>query len=255
MNGQTRRIVLPLLAFALCLALWETASRVFAIPTYLMPSPSAILAAGHKLGWALASNAGATLMTILLGFGLAIVIGIPLGVLVSCSPLVAEAFYPLIVFAHAIPIIAVAPVIVVIFGTDLLARLIIVVLIAFFPIMVATASGMLNTPRDMLELAQATAASRLVQITSIRIPHAIGYIFGGLRIGVTVAVVGTVVSEFVSSDRGLGYLVTAATTQFNVPMAMASVIVLASISVVLYQLVGVAQRLLFPWSVARSHVN
>ena len=245
---MTRKIILPIATFAVFLAVWELACRVFAIPVYLLPAPSTIFAAGHKLGWALATNAGATLFTIIAGFLLSILIGIPLGVLVSCSPLVADAFYPLIVFTHAIPIVAVAPVIVVIFGTDMLARLIIVVLIAFFPIMVATASGMLNTPKDMLELASATAASKLVEVTTIRIPHAVTFIFGGLRIGVTVAVVGAVVSEFVSSDEGLGYLVVSATTQFNVPMAMSAVIVLAMISVVLYQLVGVSQRLLFPWS-------
>ena len=248
MSGNTRKIVLPVVTFAVFLAVWELVCRAFAIPVYLLPAPSTIFAAGHRLGWALASNAGATLLTIVAGFALSILIGIPLGVLVSCSPLVAEAFYPLIVFTHAIPIIAIAPIIVVIFGTDLLARLIIVVLIAFFPIMVATASGMLNTPRDMLELASATAASKLTEILTIRIPHAIGFIFGGLRIGITVAVVGAVVSEFVSSDSGLGYLVVSATTQFNVPLAMSAVIVLAMISVVLYQLVGVSQRVLFPWS-------
>lgn len=106
--------------------------------------------------------------------------------------------------------------------------------------MVTTAGGMLNTPRDMLELASATAAPKLAEIMTIRIPYAIGPIFGGLRIGVTGAVVGTGVSEFVSSDARLGYLLVSATTQFNVPLAMSAVIVLAMISVALYQLVGVS---------------
>jgi len=207
------------------------------------------LVAGDKLGWALATNAAATVMTILLGFGLAMVIGMPLGVLVSASPMAAEAIYPLLVFTHAIPIVAIAPVIIVIFGVDLASRLIIVVLITFFPIMVATASGMLNAPQDMIELARAAGATRIGEIWTVRIPHAVSFIFGGLRIGITVAAVGAVVSEFVSSEEGLGYLVVSATTRFDVPMAMASVVVLALTSVVLYQLVGAAQHAFFPWSI------
>jgi NitT/TauT family transport system permease protein len=254
-NPKARQIILPLATFVFFVVAWELVSRVFAIPPYLMPAPTAIMQAGHKLGWALASNALATLTTILLGFGLSMLVGIPLGILVSASPRVAEAFYPLIVFTHAIPIIAIAPVIVVIFGTELGARLIIVVLIAFFPIMVATASGMLNAPKDMIELAAATGASKLGEIWTVRIPHAVSYIFGGLRIGVTVSVVGAIVSEFVSSDRGLGYLVVSATSHFDVPMAMSAVIVLAMVSVTLYQLVGVAHRLLFPWSIRTASAD
>lgn len=250
MNPKARQVFLPLAAFITLVILWEVVTRVFKIPPYLMPAPSAIYTAGGKLGWALATNALATLLTILLGFALSILVGIPLGIMVAASPRVAEAVYPLIVFTHAIPIIAIAPVIVVIFGTDLGARLVIVVLIAFFPIMVATASGVLNAPKDMIELAAATGASKFNEIRTVRIPHAVSYIFGGLRIGVTVSVVGAIVSEFVSSDRGLGYLVVNATSHFDVPMAMASVIVLAVMSVTLYQLVGLAHRLLFPWSVA-----
>jgi NitT/TauT family transport system permease protein len=250
-----RRVLLPLVAFALFIGIWEGAVRLFAIPVYLLPSPSAIFLAGEKLGWALLSNAVATLTTILLGFGLAVIVGIPLGVLVSASPLAAEAIYPLIVFTHAIPIIAIAPVVIVIFGTDLGARLIIVVLITFFPIMVATASGMLNAPKDMIELARAAGATRLGEIWTIRIPHAVSFIFGGLRIAITVAVVGAVVSEFVSSEKGLGYLVVSATTRFDVPMAMAAVVTLACVSVILYQLVDAAHWLFFPWSIRSAETD
>ena len=249
MNPGLRRILLPAAAFLLFLGAWETTTRLLAVPAYLLPSPSAIFLAGGKLGWALVTNAIATLTTILLGFGLAMLIGIPLGVLVSASPLAAEAIYPLLVFTHAIPIIAIAPVIIVVFGTDLGSRLIIVVLITFFPIMVATASGMLNAPKDMIELAKATGATRFGEIWTVRIPHAVSFIFGGLRIAITIAVVGAIVSEFVSSEEGLGYLVVSATTRFDVPMAMAAVVVLAFISVVLYQLVGIAHQMLFPWSI------
>jgi NitT/TauT family transport system permease protein len=249
MNRNARRVVLPLLAFAFFLAAWQFVTQAFAVPAYLLPSPSAIFVAAEKLGWALPENTLATLTTIVLGFALAVIVGIPLGVLVAASPLMADALYPLLIFTHAIPIIAIAPVIVVVFGTDLGSRLIIVVMITFFPIMVSTASGVLNTPQDMLELAEATGASKLSEIWTVRVPYAVAFIFSGLRIGVTVAVVGAVVSEFVSSEEGLGYLFVSATTRFDVPMAMSAVVVLALISVALYQLIGLVHHLFFPWAV------
>ena len=248
MNRDARRVLLPLLAFAGLLIVWQASTTVFAIPPYLLPSPISIVKAGQKLGWALPHNALATLTTIGLGFLLAVLVGVPLGLLVSLSPVVAEAVYPLLIFAHAIPVIAIAPVIVVVFGTDLTARLIIVVLIAFFPIMVSTASGILDTPKAMLELAEATGASRWTTLRTVRLPHAVAFLFSGLRIGVTVAVVGAVVSEFVSSDQGLGYLIVSATSHFDVPAAMVSVILLALLSVALYAAVGLAQDLFFPWA-------
>ncbi len=129
------------------------------------------------------------------------------------------------------------------------------VLIAFFPIMVATATGILDTPDEMLDLAETTGASRLDTIFTVQLPYAVSTIFGGLRIGITVAVVGAVVSEFVSSDLGLGYLVVSSTTHFDIPMAMASVILLAVMSLLLYQMVGVAQRSWFSHSIRTARNN
>lgn len=247
-----RRILLPLLTFALFLILWQAASWGLKIPVYLLPSPLDIVAGGARLGPALLSNSAETLLTILCGFALSCLVGIPLGVLVSVNRLTSEAIYPLIVFLNAIPIVAIAPILVVVFGTDMTARLIIVTLIAFFPIMVATASGMLDTPDDMLDLARVAGASPLTEILTVRLPHAVAFIFGGLRIGVTVAVVGAVVAEFVNANKGLGFLVTSSTAQFAIPTAMACVVVLALISVLLYEAVNLVHRRFFGWSLRQD---
>ncbi|MDB5536998.1 MAG: Binding-protein-dependent transport system inner rane component [Devosia sp.] len=251
MTATQRRIVLPLVAFILFLALWQIASWVFAIPVYLMPSPLEIVRGGARLGPALFSNTLETLTTILIGFALSCLVGIPLGVLVSVNRLTSEAIYPLIVFLNAIPIVAIAPILVVVFGTDMTARLIIVTLIAFFPIMVATATGILDTPEEMLDLARVAGASPLAEIITVRLPHAVTFIFGGLRIGVTVAVVGAVVAEFVNANKGLGFLVTSSTAQFAIPTAMACVVMLAIISVLLYEGINLLHRMVFPWSIRR----
>jgi len=248
MSPVLRRILLPALTFLLFLGLWQAASMAFHIPVYLMPSPAEIWAGGGKLGPALLSNTLATLRTILLGFLCACAIGIPLGMVVAVNRVVSEAIYPLIVFLNAVPIVAIAPILVVIFGTEETTRLIIVTLTCFFPIMVATASGMMDTPAEMLDLARVAGASRMTEILTVRLPHATGYIFSGLRIGVTVAVIGAVVAEFVNADKGLGYLVTSSTAQFAIPTATACVAILAIISVVLYEAVNLVHRRCFGWA-------
>ncbi|MGV8855950.1 MAG: ABC transporter permease [Devosia sp.] len=248
MSATQRRIVLPLVTFIVFLLVWQTVSLIFNIPVYLMPAPTEIFKGGMRLGPALFSNTLETLTTILIGFALSCAIGIPLGVLVSVNRLTSEAIYPLIVFLNAVPIVAIAPILVVIFGTDMTARLIIVTLIAFFPIMVATASGILDTPDEMLDLARVAGASPLTEILTVRLPHAVVFIFGGLRIGVTVAVVGAVVAEFVNANKGLGFLVTSSTAQFAIPTAMACVVMLALVSVALYESVNLVHRTFFSWS-------
>ncbi|MDR3474885.1 MAG: ABC transporter permease [Devosia sp.] len=248
MSPGQRRFVLPIVTFVLFLVAWQLVSRGLKVPVYLMPSPLDIFDGARSLGPALLSNTGATLSTILVGFAFSCLVGIPLGVLVSVNRLTAEAIYPLIVFLNAIPIVAIAPILVVIFGTDETTRLIIVTLIAFFPIMVATASGILDTPAEMLDLARVAGASPLTEILTVRLPHATAFVFGGLRIGVTVAVVGAVVAEFVNANRGLGFLVVSSTAQFAIPQAMACVVVLALISVLLYSTVNWVHRLFFGWS-------
>ena len=248
MTTTQRRVFLPLITFVLFLAAWQALTWALKVPVYLMPSPIDIWNGGMRLGPTLFSNTLETLSTILIGFALSCLVGIPLGVAVSVNRLTSEAIYPLIVFLNAIPIIAIAPILVVIFGPDMTTRLIIVTLMAFFPIMVATATGILDTPGEMMDLARVAGASSLTEIVTVRLPHAVPFIFGGLRIGVTVAVVGAVVAEFVNANKGLGFLVTSSTAQFAIPTAMACVVVLAIVSVVLYEAVNVANRLFFPWS-------
>ncbi|MCT4372876.1 ABC transporter permease [Yangia mangrovi] len=249
MSPALRKIVLPVGTFLSFLLGWQLLSEALDVPVYLLPSPLDIYEGGGKLGPAILSNTLETLKTILLGFVCACAVGIPLGVVVSVNRTISEMIYPLIVFLNAIPIIAIAPILVVIFGTDMTTRLIIVTLTCFFPIMVNTAAGMMDTPKEMLDLARVAGASRMGEILSVRLPSAIPFIFSGLRIGVTVAVVGAVVAEFVNANKGLGFLVTSSTAQFAIPTATACVVILAVISVVLYEAVNWAHRAFFGWSI------
>lgn len=249
MNSSLRPIVLPIFSFVLLILLWEAVVVGFQVPEFLLPRPSSILAAGLRFGWPLISvHTAATLQTILLGFTISVIVAVPLGVMLAASRLASEAFYPLLVFTHAIPVIAIAPIVVVSFGTGLISRLIVVTLISFFPIMVSTATGVMNAPKDMLDLGRTVGASKWQRIATIAFPNAIPFIFNGFRIGIVGSVIGAVVGEFVSANAGLGYLVVRSTSDFDIPMAMACVIILAIVSVTLYQLTAIVQARASPWA-------
>jgi NitT/TauT family transport system permease protein len=237
------------------LLLWQTVTMFFEVPVYLLPAPSDIWIAGTKLAPVLPRHIWATLSTVIVGFIVSVAVSVPLGIGISINRFVSEGLYPLLVFASAVPVIAVAPIIVVIFGTGMESRLIITLMVSFFPIMIATATGILDTPRDYLDLSRSTGASFLKELWTIRLPHAAPFIFSGLKIGITLSVIGTIVGEFITSSQGLGYIIISATTNFNVPQAMASVVVLALVSVSLYQVIQQSQRIWLPWSIKANSMQ
>jgi len=165
---RLRAALLPVLSLSLLLLAWQAVVWLMAIPVYLLPAPLDIWRAGLEVSGHLPRHLYSTLITVLAGFGLSVLVAVPLGIAISINKLASEAFYPLLVFANAIPVIAVAPIIVVMFGTGFQSRLIINLLVSFFPIMVATATGILDTPRDYLDLSKASANSFLGELVSVR---------------------------------------------------------------------------------------
>ena len=242
------KVASPVFAFVALLAIWELAARLFHVPVYVLPAPSVILQEFLSFGFNFVRHAVATLETIFIGFVVAVLVAIPLGAVIASWRPFSDAIFPLIVFAHAIPVIALAPIIVLSLGPGMAARVVVVVLISFFPILVSTITGFRSTPIEMLDLARVAGSSGLQMLLNVELPSAVPYIFNGLRIGISTAVIGGVVGEFVAADQGLGYLVVHSTTNFDVPRAMASVVILAAMSVVLYQSVEWIQKAFLPWS-------
>jgi NitT/TauT family transport system permease protein len=189
------------------------------------------VAVAGNIGW----HAAATMNTIMLGFIASIVISLPLAVLLTSSAAVANAIYPILVFTQSIPKVALAPLLVVMLGANELPRVVITFLVAFFP-------------PELLELGRSYKASRLRELYRIRLPYAVPFIFSGLKVAITLAVVGAIVAEFVNADRGLGYLIITSTAFFKVPVAWGAVILLSVIGVVLFQAIVVIERIFFPWS-------
>lgn len=243
----------PQLAFVAILLIWEVGCRVFKVPPFLLPTPSMIIAGFMQQSPSIwISNTWATVRVALMGFGLAIVISIPVAVGLASSKALSRTFYPMIVVIHSTPIIAIAPIIVVTLGASDLPRVAITFLITFFPIVVSTTTGLLTVPEELIELARSLRNDRAREMFYIRLPYALPYIFSALKISTTLSVVGAVVSEFVAAEHGLGYFIQFSTSFFKINQAFAALVLLVTISLIFFKLVGLIQRLFAPWSLPKS---
>lgn len=240
--------MLPIVTIAVLVAFWEIACQMLKVPAYLVPAPSAIWREVVTLPGMVFEHTLATTYTVLLGFLVSVLISLPLAVLLTSSPLVSNAIYPLLVLTQSIPKVALAPILVVILGSNELPRIVVTVLVAFFPLVLSIVAGLLAVPPELIELGRACKATRLKELLRIRLPYAIPFVFSGLKAAVALSVVGAVVAEFVNADRGLGYLIVTSTAFFKVPLAWAALVLLSLMGIVLFQAVVIIERVFFPWS-------
>jgi NitT/TauT family transport system permease protein len=192
------------------------------------------------------------LLTILGGYLIALLISLPLAVALFGSRLLSHAIYPLLIIKQSVPVVALAPILIVVLGAGEAPRIAITVIIALFPMVVSTATGLKSTPVELTELSSAMGASFWKQLRDIRLPNAVPYIFAGAKISMTLAVVGAVVGEFVAAERGLGYLIYTSTAYFHVSIAFGAMIVLSIIGLALFQSIVWIERLAFPWALAEE---
>jgi len=164
-----------------------------------------------------------------------------------------QMFYPLLVASQSIPKVAVAPILLVWFGTGIESKLAMAFVIAFFPIVVDTATGLRSTSPELLELARSLQCSRLQTFFKIQLPSALPSIFSGAKIAVTLSVIGAVIGEFIGSNEGLGNLLLTANSQLNSPLVWASLTVLSVLGMLLYGIVALAERILMPWASDLKH--
>jgi NitT/TauT family transport system permease protein len=241
-------VALPLAAIAGLFLVWEATCRAFAIPAYIIPAPSAIWTETTANPGNVAWHTLVTSKTVILGFLVSVVVSLPLAVLLTSSPLVAAAIYPLLVLTQAIPKVALAPILVVVLGTSELPRVVVTFLVAFFPLVLSIASGLVSVPPELIELGRACRANRWTELWRIRLPYAVPFIFSGLKAAIALAVVGAVVAEFVNADAGLGYLIQTSTAFFKVQLAWGALIILSIMGIVLFQIIVAVERIFFPWS-------
>jgi NitT/TauT family transport system permease protein len=234
--------------FAVVFALWEIAVRALGIPDYILPAPSVIIAKIVVSWQLLLSNAIVTLQEILLGFGLSVLVAIPLAVAVVYSGIFERVAFPFMVSLQTIPKVALAPILVMWLGYGILPKVMVAFLISFFPIVINSVIGMRSAEKEMIYLVQSMGAGGLTTFRKVRLPKALPAIFGGLKVGMGQAVVGATVGEFIAAESGLGYLQLVSQVRLDTPLLFAAVVVLSLLGVLLFNIVAWTERLALPWS-------
>ena len=238
-----RGIVLPILLAAAVLVAWELWVRLAHIPAVILPAPSAILDIMVKQHEILLRHAIPTVLESAAGFALASILGIGLAVWLSYSRTAREALYPNLVFFQLIPKIALAPLFIIWLGIGSESRLAFSVFISFFPIIIATLAGFNNVDRNMIRLCQSLTASEWQTFKSVKFPSALPYIFSGMKVAMTLAIIGVIIGEFITAQRGLGYLIVFATARAETGVAMAAIVVLCGGGLLLYGIVALAEAI------------
>jgi NitT/TauT family transport system permease protein len=256
--GSLRRVVvhvsgLPLIpslvAIGVALAIWQAAADRAVLPAYVLPLPGKVLAAWMQLllNGALWRHVSATLSEALAGFAVALLAGGLLAYPLARSETLSRLASPFIATTQALPMIALAPLLVMWFGLGLMSKVIICALIVFFPILVSTMVGLRSIDPELLEAARSLGASARQTLWYVELPLALRPVLGGVRLGLTLAMTGAIVGEFVASDAGLGFLMVLSRTNFDASMVFAAALTMAAISTLMYKLVGWLDQALITW--------
>jgi NitT/TauT family transport system permease protein len=251
---RLRRIawnLLPPLTFVGMVALWWGAVVLFKIPAYLLPGPGAVFSRLVTDAGILWSHTQITLIEILLGFGLTIVTAIPLGLLIALSALAKQVVYPPIMLMQLVPKIAVAPLFLVWLGFGLESKVLLTVLMTFFPLLLASISGFMILDDRLLFLTKSMGASRWDTFRYLRFPAALPVIFSGIKTSATIAATAAIVAEFVGANRGLGYVLLRGTSTMDIELVFAVLVVLTIVGIAINYLVEFSEWAMTPWQRAK----
>ena len=238
---------LPALVIGGAAAVWEAAVRFFDVERWLLPPPSAIgaeLLASRDL---LLRHTWVTLGEVVLGFALALVIGVALAGVIAYSRLVERAVYPFVIASQTVPVIVIAPLLLIWIGYGIWPKVIVVVLLSFFPIVVNTVDGLKSADPDLLRMMRTLGANRWQLFVKVQAPSCLPFLFSGLRVAIALSVIGAVVGEWVGASSGLGYLMTRSAPQFLTDRVFASMFILSVMGVALFLLVVLTERYAVPW--------
>ena len=238
----------PWLFTVALVVIWEIVVAVLHIPTFFLPPPTAIARATMDFWPAIYRNSLITLWATLLGFGLAVGFGLFLGLLIGWSRTIYAGLYPLMIGFNAIPKVAVVPILVLWFGIGFVPAVLTAFLISFFPIVVNVATGLATIEPELEDVLKALGASKLDIMRKVGIPRTLPYFFGSLKVAITLAFVGTVISESVASNNGIGNLMLQAQAQFQVPLIFAGLVALAVEGIVMYWAMAMLEARMTGWA-------
>jgi NitT/TauT family transport system permease protein len=244
------RKLTPFVGILVFLAVWEAGVAIFKAPAYLLPPPTQIfetfIAELPKLlyhGWV-------TAYEMLLGYGLAVGIAIPLAIAITASQRFDRFVMPTLLFFQVVPKVAIAPLFLVWFGVGALPKVLVAFLISFFPIVIDAAVGLRSMSTEMNDLARSMGATKLQAFLRFRLPTSLPYLFSGLKVAATLAVAGAVVGEFVGADKGLGYLLLVTNSNLETALMFATLFALTIIGLAFFYAVERLEALLIPWHVS-----
>jgi NitT/TauT family transport system permease protein len=231
----------------LLLGIWEAMCRLFDVPAWLLPSPSKILIEGYEILPILPAHLMATLFAVLGGFALSIAVGIPLAIMITYSPVLRRVIYPMILALQSVPKVAIAPILLLWVGYGLKSGIVVAATVAFFPVVISTAAGLESIDRELLELTRSLDSSSLKVFLKVRLPWAMPHIFSGLKVAITLAVIGAIVAEFIGADKGLGYLILTNSGALKTSVVFFVLLILSLLGIALFYAVEAIERAVCPW--------
>ncbi len=262
-EGKTRRssplmaassgYLISLLLGLIAIAIWQAVADFSSLKQWLLPSPWEVLQAFADSPALIMRHAAVTAEEALLGFGVALAIGAALAIAITQSRLAERALYPYVIASQAVPVIAIAPVLVVWFGFGLLPKIVVIVLITFFPVTINMVDGIRNVDPEMMGLMRSMGASRWQIFRLVQLPSAMPYFFSGAKVAAAVSVIGAIFGEWVGANEGLGYFLKYSSAQFLTARVFAAILVLAVMGLALFYAVAFVERKTIPWAKRARH--
>jgi NitT/TauT family transport system permease protein len=240
-------IAWPLLGLAVAIGAWWAVTATFSIQTFILPAPDRVVSAYTELQGELLKQTWSTTVSTVLGFGLSVLVGILLGTAIAAWGPFERMFQPLLVAFNAVPKVALAPLVLIWFGYGRTPVLSMAFMVCFFPIVLSTATGLTSTPADLAELVRSMNASWSQTFLRVRLPAALPQIFVGLKVGLPLAVIGVVVGEMQFGGSGLGAIIVQTSGQADTASAFAAIALLSLVSIVLYYVLVLIERIALPW--------
>jgi NitT/TauT family transport system permease protein len=246
---KLRSVITPFVGILVFLAVWEAGVALYKMPAYLLPAPSVIFETFVREFPRLAYHGWVTAYEMLLGYGLAVAVAVPLAIAITSSQRFDSFVMPTLLFFQVVPKVAIAPLFLVWFGVGALPKILVAFLISFFPIVIDAAVGLRSMSVEMTDLARSMGASRMQVFARFRLPTSLPYLFSGLKVAATLAVAGAVVGEFVGADKGLGYLLLVTNSNMETALMFATIVALTIIGLAFFYAVELLEAFLIPWHV------
>jgi NitT/TauT family transport system permease protein len=253
MRYWIRRTV-PIWATILFIAFWQILCIVFRIDSFILPTPTAVLQSLIQHHQPIMMHALQTLFTTLVGFAMAIVFGLLLGLAIGIERAVYDGIYPMMIAFNSIPKVAIVPLLVIWFGIGTVPAIMTAFMISFFPIVVNVATGLATIEPELLDVLRSLGARKHQIVMRIGIPRSMPYFFASLKVAITLAFIGSVVSESIASNVGIGYLMLAASARFDVPLVFAGFVVISIMGVIMYEITAYAERHFTFWATRANDI-